>query len=219
MRKTHPISLDQLDLYVANIKACYYQALQYPSIADCGLSWYIEANSKAQRIAARHKVSLSLVCGAIAALSPGNKWERNLVDADLLIKAHNLGNKLDSFKSATYGHNKEKAWQIAKGFDPLDVLRGNKVRAFYECLLDPCNSYAVCVDSHATNIALGKQATIAQTPTLTDQRYELMASAYRKATQEINADSLESPILPLQVQAATWTLYRVLRGIDTSFTI
>lgn len=213
------ISEDNADLYIANIKATYYQALQYPSLAEEGLNWYAIANQNAEAICNRfYMLSLPKVCGVIAALSPNNRWERNLIDAELLLKHAIRGNKIDSFKTGTYDRNKSKAWAIAHGAAPLDVLGGNKVRAFYQCLLNP-KSDVVCVDSHATNIALGRQAAIARTPTLTLDKFKLLASCYTTATQEINADSLEGDVLPLQVQALTWTYYRVIRGLDARFSI
>ena len=219
MKKVPLIHESKLELYVANIKSCYYQALQYPTIAECGLNWYFDAKTSVIKLATRYHTSIEVACGVIAALSPNNKWERNLVDADLLLRHWKIGDKLESFKVATYNHNKDKAWQIAHGVDPLEALRGNKTRAFYQCLFLPTNSFAVCIDSHAINIALGKSQTIAQTPTLNSANYEILARAYKLATQEINRESLESSILPLQVQAVTWTLYRVLRGIDSTYTI
>lgn len=219
MKKVPLVHESKLELYVANIKSCYYQALQYPTIAECGLNWYSEAKSIAIKLAIRYHASIEIACGVIAALSPNNRWQRNLIDADLLLRHWKIGDKLESFKVATYNHNKDKAWQIAHGIDPLEVLKGEKTRAFYQCLLNPNNSHSVCVDSHAINIALGLQKTIAQTPTLNSGNYKLLALAYRLATDEINYESLESSVLPMQVQATTWTLYRVIRGIDDSHTI
>lgn len=219
MRKISPIAVSKLDYFVANIKATYYQALQYPTLASNGLNWYFNANAIAASLAKRHDTTLEIACGTIAALSPNNRWDRNLVDADLLLKHYKLGDKLDSFKVATYNHNKEKGWQITHGIDPLDALKGDKTRSFYLCLLNPSDSYTVCIDGHATNIALGKQTTLEKAPALTTAKYDLLADAYRIATTEINRDSLETNVLPMQVQAITWTLYRVLRGIDNTHVI
>ena len=216
----HLVSESNVDLYVANIKSCYYQALQYPSLAEVGLSWYATAYSQAQAIAKRfYLVSELRVCGVVAALSPNNRWERNLIDAENMIRCAIAGGKPDAIKVGTYHHNRDKAWMIAKGYDAVDVLGGNKVRSFYNCLISPHHSQSVCVDAHAINIALGRQAIIARTPTLSDSKYTLIASCYTQATQEINEDSLTGTVLPLQVQALTWTYYRVMRKIDARFSI
>lgn len=218
MKKVALINELNLNLYIANIKSTYYQALQYPTVVSTGMNWYLTANSIAQGLSRRHNVSLEIACGVIAALSPNNRWERNLIDADLMLKHFRLGDKIDSFKSATYNHNKEKAWQIVHGINPLEVLKGDKTRSFYQCIFNP-KSDSVCIDSHAINIALGRQQTIAKTQGLTTPKYELLAKAYRIATHEINQESLESRVQCMQVQAVTWTLYRVLRGIDNTHII
>ena len=80
-----------------------------------------------------------------------------------------------------------------------------------------------CADTFLKMLTAALQSafirTIAQTPTLNSGNYKLLALAYRLATDEINYESLESSVLPMQVQATTWTLYRVIRGIDDSHTI
>lgn len=209
MRKISLIAEADFSLYVANIKACYYQALQYPTIVEAGINWYADKNLIGAKIAKRYCTDPDLVLGVIAALSPRNKWHRNLIDCELVFKAVRDNKKPSDITCCTFDHNKEKAFLIAQGFDPSEVLRGNKVRDFYQCLLNPANRYKVCVDTHAANLAVGGSA-----PTLSDKSYDLLANAYREATKQINADSLEGSILPLQCQSLTWTYYRVIKGID-----
>lgn len=215
------VSETNVELYISNIRAAYYQALQYPSLVEEGLNWYAIAHEKAYAMAHRlNDASIFEVCGVIAALSPNNRWERNLVDAETLFRHAINGGKLDNIRVSTYAQNKEKAWLICRGVaDPLDVIRGNKTKSFYQCLIAPDKSDAVCVDSHAVNIALGRQASIARTPALTDNKYALIAFCYTTATREINEDSVCGSVLPLQVQALTWTYYRVMRGLDARFSI
>lgn len=214
MKKVCSISENNFSLYVANIKACYYQALQYPTIVEAGINWYADKNLEASKIAKRYCTNTSLVLGVIAALSPRNKWHRNLIDCELVFKAIRDGRKPDQVSCCTFDHNKEKAFLIARGFEPLEVLRGNKVIDFYKCLLTPTDPFTVCVDGHAANIAIADQA-----PSLSDKNYSLLADAYRVATKQISNESLEGSILPLQCQSLTWTYYRVIRGIDTSLSI
>lgn len=214
MKKVSLIFENSFSLYVANIKACYYQALQYPTIVEAGIDWYADKKAHASKIARRYCTDISLVLGVIAALSPRNKWHRNLIDCELIFKAVRDGKKPDSIKCCTFDHNKEKAFLIARGFEPLEILKGNKVRDFYQCLLIPDDLITVCVDGHAANIAVASQAS-----SLSDKNYKLLADAYRTATEQINKESLEDLILPLQCQSLTWAYYRVMQGIDTSLSI
>lgn len=214
MRKITQISEDKLSLYVANIQTCYYQTLQYPTIVEAGLNWYEDKKLIAQKIATRHHVDLESVIGVIAALSPRNKWNRNLIDCELVFKAIATDKKSNQIRCCTFDHNKEKAFLIARGHEPLEILSGNKVRDFYKCLAEPQHHYYVCVDGHAANIAIEGQA-----PSLSDKNYSILADAYRLATKKINADSLELSVLPLQVQSLTWVYYRVIKGIDPEISI
>lgn len=201
-------------LLVANITASYYQAIQYPLVVDAGLSWYSTARNQAVRIAARNRVSVECAAGIISALSPRNRWERNLLDADLLLKNVAVGNL--EFKVSTFHENKSRAIAIANGTKPLDVLSGNKTRAFYQNILTPDHPHIVTVDIHAFYIALGAR-TIAYN--LSDAQYAIFANAYRTACKRINKESLERVVLPSQVQAVTWTHYRVIHGFDKSFEV
>lgn len=204
-----------LEFLMANIKATYYQAIQYSAIEDMGLTWYANANLEAVKLAKRYNVSLDSTCGIIAALSPNNRWERNLIDAESLLLAVTRQRPIHSFKCCTYNQNKLKAWQIANGEDPRFVLSGNKVTAFYQCILNPSDYSTVCIDSHAANIALGRFATVAATPALSDRDYANFARAYRRVTRWINIDG-DRQVLPMQVQATTWVYYRAVRGIDSA---
>lgn len=217
------MKITQLDLsrklFVANICAAYYNAVQYPLIYQSGMSWYERANQSACKIAKRHRVSLECAIGVVSALSPRNPWEYNLIAADVCLQVVSTGGDAKDFKVRTFNGNKEKAVAIAKGLSPLDILSGNKTRDFYQNILDPSHSTIVVVDGHAAHIALGRMAALEQAPALSDKCYAFFADCYRQACNEINSESLFADILPSQVQAVTWQYYRVLKGYDRSFEI
>ena len=56
-----------------------------------GLDWYHRANRVAAEIASAHGISLETAAGVIADLSPNNRWERNIVDAENIIRAYSIG--------------------------------------------------------------------------------------------------------------------------------
>lgn len=205
----------QLEFLIANIRATYYQAIQYTSIEEAGVTWYNKAHQKALKLAKRYNVDTDAVCGIIAALSPNNQWERNLIDTESLLLAKSRLRSINDFKCCTYNQNKLKAWKIANGDNPLDILSGNKVVSFYQCILNPIDPNLVCIDSHAINIALGRMATIAQTPSLSNQEYATFAVAYKQTTRWINSEN-DYLVIPMQVQAITWLYYRAMRGIADS---
>ena len=59
-----------------------------------GLVWYENAQKAAYHIAVKYDVPVYLVVAVIAALSPNNKWSRNVVNADSLIGAFIRGEGL-----------------------------------------------------------------------------------------------------------------------------
>lgn len=175
-----------------------------------GCSWYGRANIVANRLATAYDVNggLVTVAGVIAALSPNNRWERNVADAERLIKAYCLGEEIDAIKVCTFNKNKDKALAILNGVTPLDVLGGNKVRAFYECIAYPASD-AVCVDGHAYSIWLGERVPTTKTPSISDKLYLRIADDYRLAAKQINEITKEF-YSASQVQAITWVTWRNL---------
>lgn len=188
-----------------SILAVFFQATE--AERHEGLSWYGRAQQVARRIAEiNDDICYRTVAGVIAALSPNNRWERNVADAEALIKVFTCGGDCDALKVSTFGKNKAKAIAILKGADPLDVLGGNKVRAFYQCIMQ---EDAVCVDGHAYSVWLGQRVPTSKTPSISDKLYAKIAEDYRLATKEI-IDITGDFYLPYQIQAITWVAWRNL---------
>jgi hypothetical protein len=188
-----------------SILAVFFQA----SVAEVleGLHWYTRASDVAQAIAdncldGRYNAA----AGIIAALSPNNRWERNVKDAEKLAKVFTSGGNLDEIKVGSYGANKVKAISILNGNDPLDILGGNKVRAFYRCII---GEDAVCVDGHAYSVWLGERVSTSSTPKIGDKLYNQIAEDYRIAAKQIFNIKGEF-YTPAQVQAITWITWRNL---------
>jgi hypothetical protein len=108
-------------------------------------------------------------------------------------------------KVGTFTLNKVKALAILAGADPLCTLKGNKVRSFFSCVLNP-QCYLVCVDGHAYGVAKGNGQRL-QPKVIKDDEYLAISQAYQAVAAELN-------ILPLQLQAITWLSYRRIHGIN-----
>jgi len=192
-----------------SILAVFFSATDLETIN--GGRWYETAQVAAATIAARYSVKADTVAGVIAALSPNNRWERNLRDADALISAYTLGGLSDALevKTSTYGINKKKALAILEGAAPLEVLGGLKVRAFYSCII---GGNDVCVDGHAYAIWRGERISTSSTPKISPSLYSSIAADYVKATATINS-VMGTNYHPYQIQAITWlTWRRMVRG-------
>jgi hypothetical protein len=187
-----------------NILAVFFNATDLETIN--GADWYPTANNAALIMAERYSVSLKIAAGVIAALSPNNRWERNLTDADSMIRAYSIGghNAADSIKVGTYNANKIKALSILSGDDCLQILGGLKVRAFYDCIV---GGDSVCIDGHAYAIWKGARIPTTQTPKITPKIYDSIVADYRQAARVINL-ILKANYSAAQIQAITWTTWR-----------
>lgn len=86
--------------------------LSTPDQVKSGQRWYKDAQSFTKKMSKRYSVDRYKVAAVVSCLSPNNKWERNKVDAEAMLKAWTSGNGLDSFKVCTYNANKHKAWRV-----------------------------------------------------------------------------------------------------------
>lgn len=190
-----------------NILAVFFHANSAETIK--GARWYADALRFCTAVAQSTGLSVSTVAGVVAALSPNNRWPRNQADAERLCRAFSHGTISDAaaVKVSTFNGNKNKALQILAGAQPLDVLGGLKVRAFYSCIL---GDEAVCVDGHAYAIWLGSYVPTTKTPKLSPKLYESIAAAYGHAAQTINA-AMGTTYSAAQVQAITWTVWQRIR--------
>lgn len=84
-----------------------------------GKSWYIKANNFCLDMAQKYSCSTFLVAQVVSALSPRNKWEQNLRDAEKVLKAVKIGLQPEQIKVCTFNKNKFKAFQIAKGLQQI----------------------------------------------------------------------------------------------------
>lgn len=186
------------------ILATFFSAT--PAELTDGASWYARASESSVLIACHYSLPVSTVAGVIAALSPSNKWERNLTDADQLCRAFTLGghSAADKIKVSTYNANKIKALRILSGELPLSVLGGLKVRAFYRCIM---GESSVCIDGHAYAIWFGQRIPTTKSPKISAKLYDSIESDYVKAAATIN-QIMGTDYSGAQIQSITWLTYR-----------
>ncbi len=174
-----------------------------------GLTWYQQANQVAITLADRYEIKEEQAAGVIAALSPRNKWERNLIDAENLIAAYVAGGAeaCEDVKVCTFGANKAKAVRIleeafADG-GVFIILSGPKLKEFYGCIrgLDD-----VCIDGHAYSIWFGDRVTLAKVPSIGKKLREEIKKDYLAVAKKNNLKGYE-------VQAITWVTHRRIHGV------
>lgn len=196
---------------VDNILAVYRQAT--PDEKRDGVVWYAEALASCMNISNDTSVPLHIVVGVCAALSPNNKWDRNVQNARDLIVAYINGDYIDSVKVSTYHAMKRKAWGILEAMPDHDgviaLLNGQKIVSFYRNIMgdDTCT-----IDGHARNIYYGERVGLTNDKSNVGKReYAEIQSAYVKAGKKVrlNGRSLKA----FEMQAITWVAWRRIHNI------
>lgn len=193
--------------YVNNILAVYEQATA--AERNHGVFWYADAKAASQDIADKYELPLAVVVGVIAALSPTNRWERNLVDADSLCAAYVSGGYEEDVAVCTYKTMRAKAWKILQGGPELDaqtianILNGPKITDFFWCILghDAC-----VIDGHAWCIANADRRTMQEVPNIGKKLRRELQDAYAVAGQAVGMTAFE-------MQAATWVAWKRIHNV------
>jgi hypothetical protein len=171
-----------------------------------GMAWYDEAHKLGRDIAQRYGVSLDVAAGAIAALSPRSRWERNAAGALQVVEAYVQGRDPMEVPCGTFHRNKERAVQILEAGTRHGILSGPKVCAFADSIENP-DSGAVTVDSHAYNAWLGERAIAGgRGPRVTPKRVREAAECYRKVAELYG-------IQPCQAQAIVWLAWKRMHNL------
>lgn len=165
-----------------------------------GERWYETARITAEALSAGTNISPAQAAGVIAALSPRVRWESNVRAAAEIIRAARRDPDANPPNVAGYYRNVKKAWKIATGWSPENVLGGPKVTSFYSNICG--DEQSVTVDVWAARLAEG--CSNKNGPS--GKRYERIADAYRMAASARD-------VSPMIMQATTWVFTRRTFGI------
>ena len=157
-----------------------------------GLSWYEKAHNEAKLLADVFDVPLTKAVGVISALSPRNKWARNLADAWSILEEPSLETKTCTFKG-----QRQKAIDIINSTgDENEILtilgKGTKTRNFFTNILNFNTSTCVTVDVWAFR-SVNLEAK--------NKNYKPVENAYQNVATQLG-------ILPHQLQAIIWGTVR-----------
>jgi len=190
-----------------NIIAIY--KLAKPSEIKHGLTWYVNANSDCKEIAEKLELPLHIVIGVVSALSPNNKWERNIINAEDLCTAFINGQDMDSIKVSTYHKMKQKAWSILQSMpsydETIEILNGKKIVSFFRNISG--DETDITIDGHARNIYYNdKQGLTTPNTNIKKNEYKDIQKAYLRASKKLSIKAYE-------LQAITWVAWRRIHGI------
>ncbi len=172
------------------------EALESPS-AYRDSQWYGYAGQWCAELDRDYSLPCGSVAGFVAALSPLNSWP-----SQVKFTPASLSNGLELIhagESAIHGilgpgfsSNKDKAARILAGEKPLDVLGGDKVRAFFRNLTGDFS--VVTIDRHALAICGLDEG-------ITSKRYAQASKAFAMAGARLGITGAET-------QALTWVHWR-----------
>lgn len=164
-----------------------------------GLSWYLDAHAFCKTL---DPDNVERAAGIVAALSPMSGWDNNKNKAAQLYRQNGDGTGVGM------KNNVSKAVRIFNGESPRDVLKGDKVTAFFETISNPtAQTVKPVIDRHAFDIAVGKKTDDKIRGMLSRKGiYDSFAEVYIEAAKIAGIGSA-------QMQAVTWVAWREIHGI------
>ena len=161
---------------------------------ESGKSWYYRANEICNNLAGDN-FTPEQVAGVISALSPRNKWERNIIDAETVLNAVSEGLLPEQVKVCTFNTNKFKAFEIAKGNRTItDVSR--KTYAFIRNIAGLDQDRAT-IDVWHLRACFGKTIDTGLTP----KRYDMIEAITLDEAKRVGLKGFE-------YQAIIWEVVR-----------
>lgn len=162
-----------------------------------GTTWYKQASQFCRALSEETGTPFKNVCGVLAALSPQVSWEVNLASCESIVRYAEIDRGYTG-----YHINVEKALQCLT-FEPLTVLRGAKVIAFYHNIVSPLTDLHVTIDTHMGRIFFDTmQLTAKQQAFLFSKKgNSVMQAVLQKVAKR-------KRVKPHVLQAALWTCVR-----------
>ena len=182
-----------------------------------GLAWYRTAHNETLALANEVGLPHATVVGMVAALSPGLRWEKNIGEARRVNVALQAGLPVPSV--GVYGRaNQAKAEAIYHGADPLSVLGGFKVRAFYQNIYTPDQTTEITVDRHAYCAAVNRRKDRDfQHAAINGRAYPKLDKPrpYRHISRHYKVLAAKLGILAHELQAVIWLVWRrIVNGAE-----
>ena len=196
--------------HIDSIIAMYFSSSKVDRVK--GKSWYSSAYSIACTLGKKYNCTSNTASAVISALSPSNKWNRNVEDAEMMLRANAYDLDLTECKPSTYGNQKLKAIAIIEGNVSDDetlkgILNGQKTKSFYANISTNGKTDDCTIDGHSYNVWNGTVTNLNDVPGMTPKTYRMIQDDYRTAAKiisEIEGETLKAS----EIQAITWVAYR-----------
>lgn len=173
----------------------YFDLATEKHIED-GMLWYNQANKLVNDLSLEFDICTpEQIAGIISALSPRNKWERNIYDTTQVLRAVEKGKDPEDIKVCTFSTNKYKAFDIARGNLAID-RSSRKTYSFVKNIANLDSDY-VTIDVWHLRAMFGKTVESGLTPS----RYDELAKITIEEASEVG-------LLGYQYQAIIWECIR-----------
>lgn len=173
----------------------WYKSATDQERAD-GKVWYAEAESFCAYLSDKYSIEQEIAAGVVSALSPNNKWNRNKIDAELVIFSAINNVPAESVKVCTYSANKIKAFAIAKG-DRKILMSSPKTYAFARNVGQRDSSHVTIDKWHLRACQTQSKAPMQCVENVTPKQYKLIEAETISVAKELNVN-------PIEFQATIW---------------
>ena len=160
-----------------------------------GMQWYKTANQICVDMGKQLDYDPAVVAQVISALSPRNKWEKNIIDTRTVLEAVNDGKSPEDVKVSTFHSNKNKAFEIARGERGIDQA-SPKTYSFVKNIAELDDS-KVTIDVWHLRACFGKTIESGLTPL----RYKQLEQLTLKCAEMVGVRGYE-------FQAIVWGIVR-----------
>lgn len=160
-----------------------------------GMQWYKTANQICIDMGKQLDYDPAVVAQVISALSPRNKWERNIIDTRTVLEAVNKGMNPEDVKVSTFHSNKNKAFEIARGERGIDQA-SPKTYSFVKNIAE-LDASKVTIDVWHLRACFGKTIDSGLTPL----RYKQLEKLTLKCAEMVGVRGYE-------FQAIVWGIVR-----------
>jgi len=160
-----------------------------------GMQWYKTANQMCTNMGKQLGYDPAVAAQVISALSPRNKWERNIIDTRTVLKAVNEGMNPKDVKVCTFHSNKNKAFEIARGERGIDQA-SPKTYSFVKNIAE-LDASKVTIDVWHLRACFGKTIDSGLTPL----RYKQLEKLTLKCAEMVGVRGYE-------FQAIVWGIVR-----------
>lgn len=183
--------------YVSNLLFVYAAATNSERIS--GRAWYNQAKLFVGRVAQTYGLEMRVVAAVVAALSPRNRWERNILDAENIIKAFIQGENYVDVKVATFYGNKDRAIAVLEQNDSTIVETSRKTESFLYNITQPELLDYITLDVWMCRALHGDLEM--QAFTISEEQYETFQDAVKQAAELVGEH-------PVEFQAIVWQVLR-----------